>query len=561
MDPELKTIVQRMIDAGESEENIGAVIQYHEAQKKTGPKPVSANEPDTYLGGMVNELVGKPALERAKNFAGGVKDSVTNLPETLFSGVKGALDVGQGVLNFANDPVNVGKAGLEGMKSVPENAVQMAKSAYDMAVHDPNAFARGVGNVTGNALMSTAVMGVPGQPGLISYLPKSVVAPIGAGLESVGGKGGTLAFRVAGLHQLSGGNPLGLATLMLPEAFRKSGQTLQRWATEPGALAATPEGMFLQVQQDLRKAASDPKLAATLSDQLDKLSAQAEQLRMNAKLPSDLAAAQKMSDRVDKLTASLARTTAPAKSAAAAEAENAANLQRIKDARAGLEPTAPNIRESVSATDPTGAKQSMSRTFRPPVDESGLTPGELAQIQRQVTDPELQAQVIAQFKAQKAGTATVVQPQPAVRPPVRIVGGPMQPPPEAAGAAPAPTGPVAPPAPPVAPEPNVAPIRVAADKVATNARELATKSKRGIPSGTPGYTVNDLESVGLNPKLNYKALTQDIIDKILENRAARQETYRINEGLNTGGTNAAAREPMTLQEQLEASLRARQGEQ
>ncbi len=533
------------------------------------------HDSETPASEWAQHLVANTSGNPLKMIAGDTADAMAHAAKGYATGMYGVVrhpfDTTRNILTGAGQQLGSAVSGLYGAAtSLPADTASKIASgftegipnAYNAIVNkastDPEGYGKDVGRMTGETMAGIAA-GSTGR-----FLPKTAARTLGAGFESVGGKGGTLAFRIGGLGQLANGNPAGIATLLLPEVFRKTGQAMQRWGTEPGALASTPEGMFLQVQQDLRKAGSDPAVADALSKQLDSLAKQAETLRASAKLPSDMAIAQKMTDRVDKLTAALARTTGPAKSAAAAEAENAANLERIAKARMGRIPTDPNLRETVSATDPTGAKQTMSRSFVEP-EETGkpttplVSDAEVAQIKRRFTNPAAQSQALADLAAQRAGTAPAAQP--AVRPPVRIVGGPMQPPPEAAGATPAPTGPVTPPAPPVAPEPNVAPIRVAADKVATNARELATKSKRGIPSGTPGYTVNDLESVGLNPKLNYKALTQDIIDKILENRAARQETYRINEGLNTGGTNAAAREPMTLQEQLEASLRARQGEQ
>jgi hypothetical protein len=51
----------------------------------------------------------------------------------------------------------------------------------------------------------------------------------------------------------------------------------------------------------------------------------------------------------------------------------------------------------------------------------------------------------------------------------------------------------------------------------------ASKSKSAM-SATPGLTRNDLSEVGLNPDLNYKNLTPDMLEKIRSNRAARHAT-------------------------------------
>src|SRR4051812_38537978 len=56
----LQSVVQRMIDAGESEANIATVIQHYQ---KSGPQPVAASEPDTFMGG---------ALKGLKDYAGEV---------------------------------------------------------------------------------------------------------------------------------------------------------------------------------------------------------------------------------------------------------------------------------------------------------------------------------------------------------------------------------------------------------------------------------------------------------------------------------------------------------
>ena len=45
-------------------------------------------------------------------------------------------------------------------------------------------------------------------------------------------------------------------------------------------------------------------------------------------------------------------------------------------------------------------------------------------------------------------------------------------------------------------------------------------------SGTPGLTVNDMQTLGLNPEIRLSALTQDAIDKILDARKARGLAYR-----------------------------------
>ena len=56
MPNELETIVQRMIEANESEENIAAVIQSYQPQ---GPKGDTSTEPGTFMGGFTKHLLTK----------------------------------------------------------------------------------------------------------------------------------------------------------------------------------------------------------------------------------------------------------------------------------------------------------------------------------------------------------------------------------------------------------------------------------------------------------------------------------------------------------------------
>ncbi len=61
----------------------------------------------------------------------------------------------------------------------------------------------------------------------------------------------------------------------------------------------------------------------------------------------------------------------------------------------------------------------------------------------------------------------------------------------------------------------------------------ASKSK-GPMSATPGLTKSDLEAVGLNPTLNYKDLTPDLIAKIKSMRSSRHGTHYANAATDKG---------------------------
>jgi hypothetical protein len=70
-----------------------------------------------------------------------------------------------------------------------------------------------------------------------------------------------------------------------------------------------------------------------------------------------------------------------------------------------------------------------------------------------------------------------------------------------------------------------------------------TKSRRTM-SATPGLTVEDMQGLGLDPKIKLKAVTPEIVDRVLEARKNRANAYRINAGLDKGGTDAMNREPL-----------------
>lgn len=413
-----------------------------------------------------------------KGAAGVVAHPLNTLGGILQSAAEEGLSTIAGTYHLATAPRDTLRgAGHDIMTKVPEafNAV-----AHKASV-DPEGFGQDVGAMTANTAAGFALGGAT------RFVPKPLARGAGGLLDTIG-KEAKWPIRMVGAHQLGSGNPMGLVTIALPEQLRKSGEALQRWGTEPGALAGTPEETFLQVQQDLHNAASDPAVASQLSAQLDDLRAKLVTQRQDAKLSADLAGVQKAQNRVDQLSKALKTVTSKA-----------------------------------------------SKT----VDPTALTEAELTQIRRQVTDPDLQAQVIERFKAQKAGTTPVPTAQATsgaasvARPPIRVTG-PMQPPQEAVVAL---TGPSTPPP----------PIRIAPEtleKLPTSENPIvgASKSRRGGMSATPGFTVNDLESVGLNPALNYKSLTREVLEALKTARASRSETYRINAGLDQGGSDALLRD-------------------
>jgi hypothetical protein len=69
-----------------------------------------------------------------------------------------------------------------------------------------------------------------------------------------------------------------------------------------------------------------------------------------------------------------------------------------------------------------------------------------------------------------------------------------------------------------------------------------SKSRRGVPSATPGLTVADVEGIGLNPNLRIKKLTSALIARVMQNRRARQGLYITDAALKKSTEAMAASE-------------------
>lgn len=342
--------------------------------------------PNSDLSAMAASDTANASLAGGRGFIRGAAGVAAHPLDTLGGILQSAADEG---LNTIAGTYHLATAPRDTLRGAGHDIMTRVPEMFDAAVHkastDPEGFGQDVGAMTANTAAGIALGGAA------RFAPKPLARGAGGLLDTIG-KEAKWPIRMVGAHQLGSGNPMGLVTIALPEQLRKSGEALQRWGTEPGALAGTPNDTFLQVQQDLHKASSDPAIASQLSSQLDDLRAKLVEQRQTAKLPADLASVQKAQNRIDQLSKALQGATAKASRAA---------------------------------------------------DASGLSTVELKQLERQIPDPVLRAQVIERFKNPPAP----VVPDPVARPPIRVTG-PMQPPPEA------PTGPVAPPVSP--------PIRVVA---------------------------------------------------------------------------------------------------
>lgn len=208
-----------------------------------------------------------------------------------------------------------------------------------------------------------------------------------------------------------------------------------------------------------------------------------------------------------------------AKTAAAAETANAERLSAIEAAKEGRTASEPVVRESTVATQPDGTKASMSTTFKKAAAEAdpnapppGWPPG-------------------VPYDPSRLGPVQPLRGGPKVttlsdgRAPIRITG-------KAATDLADGTVPTAS----HAPMPTDTRLDEMVSKFAEGPKPARIPTQEGIPaskskgpqSGTPGLTRADLEEAGLNPDLNYKDLTREMVDKIVANRASRHQTKYAN---------------------------------
>jgi hypothetical protein len=166
-DVDLNTIVQRMMDAGESKDNIKSVItEYNARNPKQNISKIDSSEPGTFWGGVGKSLSsGEAANAGMQGAIGFGKGAIADLPEGMVNMAKDAfhtvnpydqfMGAVQGAKNIYNDPLN------------PRNYIpgyDTAKNMWDTTTKagaDPESFGRMMGQTTGQP----AVLGAAGEFG------------------------------------------------------------------------------------------------------------------------------------------------------------------------------------------------------------------------------------------------------------------------------------------------------------------------------------------------------------------------------------------------------------
>lgn len=164
----LETIVQRMIDAGESEDAIASVIQSYKPPP-ANPNPQKPGMMDTFTGGVLKSI-GSGEMQKAmmEGGLGYLKGAALAIPK----GVAGLASIGKGMLTDPGQTVSDIGTGLADMPGHMVNTFKHAGS-------DPMAWGEMMGEMTG-APVSAKV------PGLAMKAVPPIARGAGTGLEAIG---------------------------------------------------------------------------------------------------------------------------------------------------------------------------------------------------------------------------------------------------------------------------------------------------------------------------------------------------------------------------------------
>lgn len=157
MPQDLESIVQKMIDAGESEENIAGVIK--EYNKKPPPE---YKGPDTFWGGVKQSITsGEAPIAGLKGGLGWAKGATIDIPQSFL----GAL---QSVGNLIANPIDT----ISSIPSSISSGIQNIGEMTARAGSNPEEFGRMVGGMTGQPLVTAGL--AKGAPIIKPYAVKGL---------------------------------------------------------------------------------------------------------------------------------------------------------------------------------------------------------------------------------------------------------------------------------------------------------------------------------------------------------------------------------------------------
>lgn len=228
----LEQIVQRMIDAGESEDNIASVIKEYKAEPAKPTGPVDGG-PEDYWSGFLHggwqgikdaagaELAGAKGF--VKGIIPGVGEGAMGMVTLPISILKEVIATTKGAGNLVDDPIGTLTEAWNNVKSIPGQARDAVKAALELAKNDPEEWGRQVGKITGNLGVGVAAAKA------VPMLPKPLAEKVGTAAETFGKKA-SWPLRITGAHQIIGGNVLGgIATMTTPELLESGGTKVRQW--------------------------------------------------------------------------------------------------------------------------------------------------------------------------------------------------------------------------------------------------------------------------------------------------------------------------------------------
>lgn len=478
----LEAVVQRMLDAGESEENIATVVRQMSQPPTTGI--VSPDEPGTYAGGFLKGM--------KEGVVGGFKGYVKNQPMDVLRGfgeiaktpyylAKSVYDAGVGAVNLAMDPKGVLQQSASDvsnmLKMAPQRVSNYVTEEMRRARTNPEQFGADVSHVTG-----------PIEAGLLTgkaatTLPAPVARVTGNMIANIGDKG-HWPLTIAGAHELGSGNPMGIVTMTLPDQMVKWGNALERLGTPAGSALATPKGQYVQMSTDVNSLArsGDEGALARLRAQVEEKNIELNKRLVGKVTERDMDAIVKEQTLLNKIRKQLDATEKNMRDRANA----ATRAAQIEADKAGLAPGPKTVTETTSATDATGNRSTSKTVYRPEVEDLQGTAGVNV-------EEELKKLGLSGDRLQKAAQSAGPQRKGSVRLPDEPLKATQ-------------TEPTAP-----TPKTGVEGVRPS-----RTSREM---------SATPGLSRNDVLSIGLNPDNPIKALSQKAVDQIMQSRQFRALDY------------------------------------
>src|SRR3990167_7207085 len=232
LDKKLEVIIQRMLDSGQPDEQIDAVIDQYEALSPKVSEGLDISEPETLWGGRLKGL--------REGMAGGAAGVVRTLPplnvakgpgEAVYGLGKQAVEGAQTLYDWTTASPEEKQAmlarGEHTLKDIPTRLRETARAARDLATTDPEAFGERAGELTAKAMGGLLLSKTPG-------LSRPAAIQLGRGLESVsnqkriGWTGAGVAAWGAGA-----GDPkrvlIGTGLMATPPILKVGGKKLREW--------------------------------------------------------------------------------------------------------------------------------------------------------------------------------------------------------------------------------------------------------------------------------------------------------------------------------------------